>query len=173
MSERLWIREEGFGEDAWDVVPDDVALPDQGSVIVSSARLQEARETNALRLGVSLEPGEPVEDIVDHLGRVSLVSLPFPAFTDGRSYSAARLLRERHGFKGEIRARGDVLIDQIPLMLRCGFTSFVVSHGPTLKALESGRLPEVPLYLQPVDSENEMRVGPRPWLRRRTPATAD
>ena len=165
--ERLWTRD-GFAEDRWESVPDGEALPDEGAVIVSSARLEEARETNALDLGVALEPGEPVEDIVEHLPRLSLVSLPFPAFTDGRSYSAARLLRERHGFKGEIRARGDVLIDQIPLMLRCGFDAFVVSHGPTLRALEDGRLPEVPLYLQPVGERDEARVGARPWLRRRT-----
>ncbi|ESR22838.1 DUF934 domain-containing protein [Lutibaculum baratangense] len=166
MSARLWTRD-GFAEDRWQAVPDETALPGEGAVIVSSARLEEARETNALELGVALEPGEPVEDIAEHLSRLSLVSLPFPAFTDGRSYSAARLLRERYGFEGEIRARGDVLIDQIPLMLRCGFTSFLVSHEPTLRRLETRDLPEVPLYLQPVGSEREVPVGTRPWLRRR------
>lgn len=172
MSERLWTRH-GFAEDSWQVVTDETALPADGAVIVSSARLEEARETNALRLGVSLEPGEPVEDVAEHLSRVELVSLPFPAFTDGRSYSAARLLRERYGFKGEVRARGDILLDQIPFMLRCGFDAFVVSHEPTLKALEEGRIPEVPLYLQPVGERDEARVGARPWLRRRTEETVD
>ncbi len=172
MSERLWTRE-GFVEDGWQSVPDGEALPAEGAVVVSSARLEEARETNALDLGVALEPGEPVEDIVDHLPRLALVSLPFPAFTDGRSYSAARLLRERYGFEGEIRARGDILLDQIPFMLRCGFDTFVVSHEPTLRALAEGRLPEVPLYLQPVGERGETRVGPRPWLRRRTEQTVD
>lgn len=172
MSERLWTRS-GFAEDRWTTVPDGEALPAEGAVIVSSARLEEARETNALRLGVALEPGEPVEDIAGHLSRVAVVSLPFPAFTDGRSYSAARLLRERYGYSGEIRARGDILLDQIPFMLRCGFDAFVVSHEPTLRALGEGRLPEVPLYLQPVSDRNEARVGARPWLRRRTQELTD
>ena len=74
----------------------------------------------------------------------------FPAFTDGRGYSSARLLVERFGYKGELRAVGDVLADQIPLMRRCGITAFVVKHEPTRKALENGELATVNIFYQPV-----------------------
>ena len=68
------------------------------------------------------------------------MALAFAKFADGRSFSYARLLRDRHRFRGELRAIGDVLIDEIPLMLRCGFDSFDVTNAPTLHALESGHL---------------------------------
>ena len=58
-------------------------------------------------------------------------------------------MRERHGFNGELRAVGDVLLDELPLMLRCGFTSFEIVNAPTLRALEEGRLPHFVLAYQP------------------------
>jgi uncharacterized protein (DUF934 family) len=70
-----------------------------------------------------------------HLGRLKLVVLEFPKFTDGRAYSQARLLRGRLGYQGELRATGAVLCDQLPLMLRCGFDSFESDQqgfGPAL-----------------------------------------
>ena len=66
-----------------------------------------------------------------------MVALDFPAFTDGRAYSTARLLRERHGYLGELRAVGDVLLDQIPFMLRCGFDAFEVAQNVTLEQIEA------------------------------------
>ena len=67
---------------------------------------------------------------------------------------------------GEVRAVGDVLIDQIPHMKRCGISAFVVTHGPTRAALESGRIGQMPVYLQPVGRSGEIPVGTRPFLRR-------
>ena len=69
--------------------------------------------------------------------------LPFPKFADGRSMSTARLLRERHGYRGEVRASGDVLIDQMPLMRRCGFDAFEVTNPMTPKQLKAGKWPDV------------------------------
>ncbi|HQS17923.1 DUF934 domain-containing protein [Reyranella sp.] len=73
---------------------------------------------------VSLANTDPIEDLAPHVGRLRLVVLDFPKFSDGRAYSQARLLRGRLGYRGELRATGGVLQDQIAFMLRCGFDSF-------------------------------------------------
>lgn len=73
---------------------------------------------------VSLANTDPIEDLAPHVGRLRLVVLEFPKFSDGRAYSQARLLRGRLGYHGELRATGGVLQDQIAFMLRCGFDSF-------------------------------------------------
>lgn len=80
-----------------------------------------AGQSNAT--AVRIEPGDDARALLPHLGRVALVEVSFPSFRDGRGYSAARVLREA-GYRGELRAEGDVLVDQIPLMRRCGFDSF-------------------------------------------------
>lgn len=72
---------------------------------------------------VRIEPGEDARALLPFLGRISLVEINFPAYTDGRGYSAAQILRE-NGYAGELRAVGDVLIDQLAYMRRCGFDSF-------------------------------------------------
>ncbi len=72
------------------------------------------------------------------LGRFASIAINFPAFGDGRGYSSARLLVERYKYQGEVRAVGDVLMDQVPLMRRCGIDAFVVTHPATRKALETG-----------------------------------
>ena len=78
-------------------------------------------ETNAT--AVRIEPGEDARALIPHLDRLSLVEIAFPKFRDGRGYSSARILREA-GYTGELRAQGDVLVDQIVYMRRCGFDSF-------------------------------------------------
>ena len=72
---------------------------------------------------VRVEPGDDARDLLPHLDQISLVEVNFPAFGDGRGYSSARILREA-GYTGEIRAVGDVLVDQLPYMKRCGFDAF-------------------------------------------------
>jgi len=81
-------------------------------------------QTNAT--AVRVEPGEDARELLPYLDRLSLVEVNFPAYGDGRGYSAARILRES-GYQGELRAVGDVLGDQINAMRRCGFDSF---HPP-------------------------------------------
>ena len=73
---------------------------------------------------VRIEPGDDARALIPHLGQLALIDVSFPKFRDGRGYSAARILREA-GYTGELRASGDVLVDQIPYMHRCGFDSFV------------------------------------------------
>lgn len=72
---------------------------------------------------VRLEAGDDARALLPHLQRLQLVEVSFPSFRDGRGYSAARILREA-GYAGELRAAGDVLVDQLPLMRRCGFDAF-------------------------------------------------
>ena len=72
---------------------------------------------------VRIEPGDDARELVPHLERLALVEVNFPAFGDGRGYSSARMLREA-GYEGELRAVGDVLVDQLAYMRRCGFDAF-------------------------------------------------
>ncbi len=76
---------------------------------------------------VRIEPGDDARALLPHLDRLRLIEVNFPAYTDGRGYSAARILREA-GYTGELRAVGDVLIDQLSNMKRCGFDSFAPDH---------------------------------------------
>ena len=78
-------------------------------------------QTNAA--AVRIEPGDDARELLPYLDRLRLVEVNFPSFGDGRGYSSARILREA-GYTGELRAQGDVLVDQIAFMKRCGFDSF-------------------------------------------------
>ena len=80
-------------------------------------------------MGVRLESSEAVEDLAYDLPRLSVVALAFPKYRDGRHYTSARLLRERFGYDGEIRAVGDVLREQAQFMVRCGIDAFEPSDG--------------------------------------------
>ncbi|UYN97296.1 MAG: DUF934 domain-containing protein [Enhydrobacter sp.] len=88
---------------------------------------------------VSLANTDPVEDLASHVGRLRLIELHFPKFSDGRAYSQARLLRGRLGYRGELRATGNVLRDQLPFLLRCGFDSFESDQPGFDEALASAR----------------------------------
>lgn len=79
-------------------------------------------------IAVWLDSNEQVDQIGDELHTLPLVALNFPVFSDGRSYTNARELRQRHGYQGEIRAIGDVLRDQLYYMAQCGFSSFEIRH---------------------------------------------
>lgn len=103
---------------------DDEALPEPGeTVTVSLARFGAERKALAARggVGVRLRSTETADEVAEFLDAVACVTLEFPDFNDGRPYSTARLLRERYGYAGELRAAGDVLPDQLFFMQRCGF----------------------------------------------------
>jgi uncharacterized protein (DUF934 family) len=163
----LW-RREGFTQDKWAFLGDDASVPEDGAIAVSLKRWLGQREALMARadpVGVAVEAGADAQAHLPDLAERPLIALAFDKFADGRSFSYARLLRDRHGFRGELRAVGDVLIDEIPLMLRCGFDSFDVTNAPTLRALESGHLPGSPLHYQPASAHDETGEGTRPWLR--------
>jgi len=117
-------------------------------------------------IGLYVAAGDRIEDLAGDLGRFSSIAIHFPAFTDGRGYSTARLLTERLGYRGEVRAVGDVLHDQIPLMWRVGINALTVTHSATKKALERGELNAIPVFMQPMGSELEVPAGTRPFLRK-------
>jgi uncharacterized protein (DUF934 family) len=116
--------------DDWQKVPADfdesMPLP-PGRILVPLAcwkqRAEELRVRNE-EFGIWLDGHAEPQDFADALGIVRLIAIHFPVFSDGRGYSLARILREQMGYKGELRAIGDVLRDQLFLMRRCGFDSF-------------------------------------------------
>jgi uncharacterized protein (DUF934 family) len=85
---------------------------------------------------VRIESGEDARVLLPHLDRLALVEVSFPKYRDGRGYSSGRILREA-GYTGELRAQGDVLVDQIPLMRRCGFDSFAPEAPVDAATLEA------------------------------------
>lgn len=116
--------------DPWLSLADDDPLPASGAVIVSLERWK--AERGALiarggRLGVRLASHQAASEVADDLAHLSLIALAFPTFKDGRAYSTARLLRERYGYTGELRAVGQVLRDQFLFMVRCGVDAFEVA----------------------------------------------
>jgi uncharacterized protein (DUF934 family) len=164
----VW-RDGGFADDIWTTLDDAAPVPERGAIIVSFARWQADKATLRTRadpVGVSIAAGKDVVgELAEAAGR-PLVALKFDKFADGRAFSYAELLRERHGFTGELRAVGEVLLDEIALMQRCGFTSFEVTDANTLRALKEGRLPKHVLFYQPALGPREAQAGTRPWLRR-------
>jgi len=129
------IKNDRIVEDAWQVLklaegetPEAVAMPAGPTLFplpVWQARKSEllARIATA---GVWLDSSEGPEELVGDLERLAVIGVNFPKFADGRGYSTARLLRERYGYHGEIRAIGDVLPDQLFLMARCGIDAFAL-----------------------------------------------
>jgi len=123
------IRATGAIDDPWLFVQDEEPLPEAGAVIVTLARWQANRDQLLARptpLGLRLKSDQAASLIAGDIERFDVIALEFPKFTDGRAFSAARLLRERYGFRGELRAVGNVLRDQLALMRRCGFDSFEI-----------------------------------------------
>ncbi|QPC90857.1 DUF934 domain-containing protein [Mesorhizobium sp. INR15] len=149
---RLWTPR-GFQEDDWAHAENADALSGNGRFILPLQAFldldPEVRRSAKERLGVVLQPGDQLEKIAGLLDQLSLVALAFPAFSDGRSFSKGELLRSRYQFEGAIRATGQVLIDQLPHMLRLGFDEFEVSHPVLLKRLEEGNTGGLSLYYQP------------------------
>ncbi len=121
------IRNQRVEEDTWQHVSDGEPLV-EGPVTVSLKRWLEERDTLSARgdIGVRLAPADELDELLADLAQISLLVLEFPAITEGRGYTQARLLRTRHGYSGEIRATGDVQHDQLSFMQRCGIDSFVV-----------------------------------------------
>lgn len=110
--------------------PEALTLP-EGPLFVPLAVWQahKGQLSGRADVGVWLDSHENVDELAEDLDGITAIALNFPKFTDGRAYSAAALLRSRHGFKGEIRAIGDVLRDQFFFMRRCGFDAIQPKAG--------------------------------------------
>lgn len=113
-------------ENAWAVSYDAEALPpEQLPAFVPLTLWQENREDSELAPLLTSD-AELTAELVAQLKQSPRLAVDFPAFTDGRGYTLARLLRERFGYQGEIRAVGDVLVDQLDYMRRCGFDAMAL-----------------------------------------------
>lgn len=118
-------------------------------------------ETRA-RTGVFVAAAEAIDALVPYLPAIKLIALDFPVFHDGRSYSKAVQLRSVYHYRSELRAVGDVLIDQVSPMLRCGFDALEVTHPLTLARLAAGGNTFFPGFYQP--GAGLARAGPqRVW----------
>lgn len=130
------IKQRKIVDDAFVHVPDGTDIPPSGDVIVSLERYQELRtalQSRGAKVGVRLRSDQEAKSLADLLPELAIVAIEFPGFKDGRGYTTARLLRERFGFRGEIRAVGDVLRDQLYFMERCGFDSYELKAGKDIE----------------------------------------
>src|SRR5438093_7032566 len=116
-------------DDALVHVADDAGIPGDGAILITAARFLEDAEGLSRRVGrtgVIWPNNRDVDDLVPYLDRLAVIALVFPTFRDGRAYSQARLLRESHGFKGDVRVTCLVLRGLFVFMLRAGFDAFEV-----------------------------------------------
>ena len=107
-------------------------LPESGNVIVPLAAWRASRGQLLARgsgIGVWLAGDDDPSELAPDLKHLNLIAVQFTSFTDGRGYSIARLLRQRYGWAGELRAIGDVQRDQLFYLARCGFDAFVMREG--------------------------------------------
>jgi uncharacterized protein (DUF934 family) len=167
---KIW-RETGFvANDPWVIETEEVKTEGEQKPLFALAEfIEKAEASNDVGLGVLIKPADDVRKLEPYLYRIELVAVEFPAFSDGRAFSHASLLRDRLAYKNELRAVGDVLIDQVPLMLRCGIDSFAVTNATALQRLEEGRLPGIDVHYQPTARPAEPGEG-YSWRRRSVPA---
>jgi len=146
---------------------DDAEIPGDGAILVSAARFlgdAEALSRREGRTGVIWPNNRDLDDLVPWLDRLAVVALVFPSFRDGRAYSQARLLRERHGYRGELRATGQVLRDQFLFMLRAGFDSFEVKKPADAEAF-ANTVKRYSVFYQPTGDGRMTALHRRMMLR--------
>ena len=123
------IRKGQLSDDEFQFLGDETELPVEGSIIVTLARWHSNRDQLCARadpVGIQLRSDEPPEMIGEGLEQLAVIALDFPVFRDGRAYSYARLLRDKYGYSGEIRAIGNVMLEQLHFMVRTGFDAFEI-----------------------------------------------
>ena len=137
--------------DRWYGVAAGEPVPGAGAVIVPFERWRTERATLLGRntpLGVRLTNTQSVAELAADLVRLDVIVLEFPSFIDGRAYTQARLLRERYGYRGELRAAGNVLRDQLLFMQRCGFDAFEIGAADPAAAWRQA-VGEIDVFYQP------------------------
>jgi len=148
-------------QDSWQHLEDSDPLPDGGPVTLSWARWTAERDTikrAPAELGVRIPNTVTTAEVGAEAAKFGLIAVHFPNFSDGRAFSQARVLRDRYGFTGEIRATGGVLRDQLLFMQRCGIDAFEMPD----RALEENWLAafdEFDVFYQPAEDN-------RPWVAR-------
>ena len=134
------IKDSQVTNDSWEYLPDDADL-NTGDIILSVARLKTASPSLLNRdgkIGVRLLPSDSVPAIAEFLPNLALIELYFPELADGRLFSHAWLLRNRYGYKGEIRATGHFLPDQVFYLSRVGVNSFYPENVTDLTSTLAG-----------------------------------
>ena len=122
----LLINHELIANDPWQLLTEDQPIPDTGHAVLPFSRINEVdvgAESAELTLGVLINGGDDIQKVIAIADQLNLVVVDIPAFTDGRGFSFATMLR-RAGFSGEIRATGDVTRDRLAFLQRCGFNAF-------------------------------------------------
>ena len=161
------VRSSGITSDSWRLhkTPEALAaaLPEEPTtgVLIPLPLWLASRDTLTRKAGVGvwLEASDDLKDLVPDLPRLELIAVNFPRFSDGRGYSIARLLRGRHGYKGELRAVGDILLDQLFYLMRVGFDAYALrddqdplAAGAALRAFsasyQAGADQPLPLFRQ-------------------------
>lgn len=164
------LKGEAEVRDPWVVAETLEAVPGEAPAIVPlelwQAHHDSLRGRNA-PLGVRLRSDQRPQEIADDLGRFDVIALDFPKFSDGRPFSSARLLRERYGYRGELRAVGQVRRDQALFMVRCGFDAFEVD--PATAAAWSEALGRISVVYQAAGDGRQ----PAAWRRTRRRAADD
>ena len=144
---------DAFVPDEWWTLAQGEDLPPSGKVILTLAAMARCEASGTIgryRAWSMCGTGQrPAQTIAPELRHFALIVIAFPKFTDGRGYSLAHQLRGSYGFKGELRATGDILFDQLQLLARCGFDSFDIRDEATLRLLEAGRRPDLGIFYQP------------------------
>ncbi|WP_027951247.1 DUF934 domain-containing protein [Haliea salexigens] len=152
-----------IADDEWVLVTDEQQIPTAERAILPLQRWKKMvllDETQAGQLGVLFGPDDEPEEIVPWVDGILMVVLQFQSFRDGRAYSQANLLRTRYQFKGDLRAVGDVLRDQLVLMRHCGFSSFAVREDKSVLDALKGLTGFDLIYARSV-------TNPEPLFRRR------
>lgn len=162
------IKDGKIAKDSWTEASADAPLPEAEALLVPYEVWKENREdllARNIKVGVRLAADQPPQLIAGDLDRLDLVALEFPTFKDGRAYSYARLLRDRYGYKKELRAVGNVLRDQFAMMHRCGFDAYAVGDARLAEAW-SQAMSEISQVYQPATD----RRRPISALRHQRPA---
>ena len=148
-------------------IVDGAELPGDGAILIPAARFLEDPEAVLKRtgkVGVIWPNNRDLDDLVPYLDRLAAVALVFPSFRDGRAYSQARLLRERHGYDGEMRAPGQVLRDQFVFMSRAGFDAFEVKKDADADAFAE-TMKRYSVFYQPTGDGRVTALNRRMQLR--------
>jgi uncharacterized protein (DUF934 family) len=150
-------------DDPWTVVAEDDPIPAEGPVIVTLEQWRSKRDDLIARgsgVGVLLHSDEPPSNLEGDLAHLDVIALEFPTFRDGRAYSYARILRDNMGYEGEVRAVGDVLLEQLHYMDRVGFDTFDVKSEDAVQAwITAGK--DMSVWYQPGADDRETAMDHR------------
>lgn len=169
MTKTLW-KNGTFYADKWDQAADESAFSSDLIISLEEWNTKDWSGHNG-KLGLNVHPLDDLFEVEKILHNFDLVVVNFPNFANGTAFSTARMIRDRFGFEGEIRARGAYILDQMPMLIRCGVDTFEISSEAVRAGLNRGAWPDLPRYYQfALDGEGNLArikrgLDPkRPWI---------